>query len=130
MTRAEVLVVCTGLGIAILTYFGTEFVIWRAYYAIECEKMFSPACIELLHFKHLVAAVLPAYLTGRWIGRRGMALGAVVSLGGWFMVNFLQPILGPNSFDAWHLVGNYVVLGALAGGIGQFHRPLAGNREL
>lgn len=127
MTRADMLRVCAGLAIAVLTYFGMEFVTWRAYYAIECERMLSPTCMEFLHFKHLVAAVLPAYLTGRWIGRSGMAFGAVVSLGGWLIVNFAQPILGPNSFDAWHLMGNYVVIGALAGGIGQFHRPLAGS---
>lgn len=124
---ADAFRVAAGIGFAVLVYFALEFVTWRAYYAMECEKMFSSTCMSLLQVKHIVAAALPAYLTGRWIGRLGIVLGATVSLGGWLTVNLVQALFGPNSFDAWHLVGNYLVIGALAGGIAQLHRPRAGD---
>lgn len=128
MNRADLLRVLAGLGLAVLIYFVMDFATWRAYYAMECERMFSSTCMALLHAKHIVAAALPAYLIGRWIGRSGMAFGAMVSLGGWLTVNWVQALLGPNNFDAWHRVGEYVVIGALAGGIGQLSRPRVGNR--
>jgi hypothetical protein len=128
LKRREAVYIGGALGIWVALYLLATLGISSVFACYPNIDTFSWICGHQHGVLSLVTAVIPAYFAGRWIGRAGLLHGGLLSFGGWLIVRLAEWSIrpGPFDFDMWDVFVSYIVMGALAGGVGQLHHSSKG----